>query len=190
VITSGVAFLETSVCTNSTNGTSEEDSLTLSILARLFSKLELNDKAENILTILESKSSKDESGTFWTSKWNSVDTCPSQSSDLKPSLIATAFALSAHVKMRKDGTEEIANWLLSKYSQEELKSFFEAEEVAKALDNFADYLESVNGERPLILKKSFGYLCSLENTTDYHNFTLKVNFTTNICMKYKHIYAG
>jgi len=180
VITSGVAFLETSIYSNSTNGTSKEDSLTLSILALLFSKLKLNDKAEKILNILEAQTVRDESGVYWTSKWNGVDTCQSQSSDLKPSMIATAFALSIYVKMRKDGAEEIANWLLSKYSQEEFKSFFEAEEVAKALDGFADYLESGNGERPLILTKSTEYLCPLENTTtDYHNFTLKVNFCNN-----------
>jgi len=89
-----------------------------------------------VLKILEIQSSKDESGIFWTSKWNSVDMCLGQSSsDLKPSIMTTTLALSAYVKVKKDGTEEIANWLLSKYLKEQYEPFFatEANEVAKVL---------------------------------------------------------
>jgi len=34
------------------------------------------------------------------------------------------LALSAYVKVKKDGTEEIVNWLLSKYSKEQYEPFF------------------------------------------------------------------
>jgi len=112
VISSGVQFLNES--TISSNHSNENlfvgDNLSLSTLALLFSTRSLNQEAETILKILEMQSSKDESGIFWTSKWNSVDTCQGQSdSDLKPSSATTAFALSGYVKMKKDGAEQLAN---------------------------------------------------------------------------------
>jgi len=177
VITSGVQFhLNDSIFANHSNETSfMRDNLSRSILALLFSTRSLNQEAEMVLKILEVQSSKDESGIFWTSKWNSVDTCHGQSSDLKPSLSTTAFALSAYVKMKKDGAEQIANWLFTKYSTtNEFKSFYEDGEVAKALDCFADYSESINGERPLVYTQSLEYICPFENTIGDFNFTLQV----------------
>jgi len=73
-----------------------------------------------------------------------------------PSLLTTAFALSAYVKMKKNGTEEIANWLCQ--------------------NRFADYSESANGEpeRHVELTKSFEYICPMENITGHNNFTINV----------------
>jgi len=120
----------------------------------LFSNLDLKDEAEKILNILDTKSSTgsliNSSGIYWTSKWNSLDTCQSQSADLKPSLIPTAFALSAYVKVKKEGSAEIARWLFPKYSEEEYEPYSDMY-VAKALDDFADYSATLNGQRPLLL---------------------------------------
>jgi len=101
-----------------------------------------------------------------------VHTCKGQLPDMEPSLIATAFALSAYTKVKKDGAEEIASWLLFKYSEDTYKSFFEAKEVANALDSFADYSESINGEHPVIFTKCFEYVCPIENITGDNDFTV------------------
>jgi len=59
-------------------------------------------------------------------------------------------------------------------SEDTYESFYVAEEVAKALDSFADYSESINGERSVIFTKSFDYTCPMENITGDNNFNLKV----------------
>jgi len=177
-IETGVRFLNTSFHSNYKNGTSDVDNLILSVLALWFSNLELKEDANKILTTLEAKSSRNEEGLFWSSKWNEMESCQGSLSDYnKPSLITTAFALSAYVKVKKDGAEKIAKWLLSKYSREEFKSLVEAEEVAKALDSFADNYELGNGKRPSILTRTIEYVCPLENAAgddDDTNFALKV----------------
>jgi len=76
IITEGHFLHKTWVHSKSVNATSQEENLSLSLLAFWFSHLELNDAAEEALNKLESqslRSSSSFSGMFWASKWKTVD---------------------------------------------------------------------------------------------------------------------
>jgi len=129
-----------------------------------------------MINILDVQLSKDSSGIYWTSTWNSFDTCRSQSEDLKPSVVTTAFALFAYVKVKEEGSDEIAKWLVTKYSEEKYEPSSENAFVEKALDAFADYSERIHGERPVIITNTSEFICPLENITGDSIFTVKVTY--------------
>jgi len=149
------------------------DNLVLSVAAFALSRT--GDKsANNLMNVLETKSSNNTEGTFWTSKWKSIDTCEGKYLEFKPSFAATSFAFSAYIKMKKEGTEDIAKWLVSSQFDEKYKSFVDTFEVARSLVAFGEYSESLYGKRPEVIKKSSEYLCPIRDTEGKINFTLKV----------------
>jgi len=81
------------------NGTTREiifgDNLSLNAVAFVFTVLDeiTNDRTTSLVTFLEKNSLTDSRGKYWTSKWNSFETCDDKALNSEPSLEATLFAL-------------------------------------------------------------------------------------------------
>jgi len=108
-----------------------------------------NNRTTSLVTFLEKNSLIDSRGKYWTSKWNSFETCGDKASNSEPSLEATLFALRAYVNTKTKGAREIANYVLSRAFGEKYGSEIDFL-IARSLDEFAHYSTTLYRERQFL----------------------------------------